>query len=214
MQYKIYYDNKPEVVTNIEASSSREAAEIFYIKQPPLSFCVVIVSGEDGSKKHFYTTEMQKDSSVPEDTATPMSSDFPAMLGRRYSDAYTEAHAIASIGNIIKGVGIVLGFVILIGGFFFASNTGGGYSRNGDFNGIVAGTGFVLGCLVAIPTYILGILVAAQGQIQLATLDTAVNCSRHLKDDDVARILCNRICPSQERNTKPDDQLPFVHAGL
>jgi hypothetical protein len=44
-------------------------------------------------------------------------------------------------------------------------------------------------CVLGIPVWVLDILVAAQAQTQLATWDTAVNSSRHLKDEDVAAIL-------------------------
>jgi len=110
-------------------------------------------------------------------------SDFPAFLCRRYSDAYTGAHTVVLVGKIIKGTAIVLFILMLIAGFAIASGA----------NGLVAGIGFAFACLTGIPTYVLGILVAAQGQTTLATLDTAVNSSRHLNDDDVARVLAKRF---------------------
>jgi len=114
-------------------------------------------------------------------------SDFPSALARRYSDAYTEAHAVVTIGKLVKGVAVFLFIGILIAGFAIA-----GQQRYGGGTEYSIG-GLVLGCIVGIPIYVLGILVAAQGQTALATLDTAVNSSRHLKDDDVARILSKRF---------------------
>jgi hypothetical protein len=113
-------------------------------------------------------------------------------LMRRYADAYTEAHSIVTFGKVIKGIAVVLFIGFVIGGLMLASSPGGG-GYGGQMNDTVAGMGFALACLIGIPTYVLGILVAAQGQTALATLDTAVNSSRHLTDDDVARVLSKRF---------------------
>lgn len=120
-------------------------------------------------------------------------SSFSASLSKRYSDAYTEANAVVKIGKIVKGVAVILFIVILIIGFVVASESNRQFYGRGDFNGAVAGIGFALSCLVGIPIYVLGILVAAQGQTSLATLDTAINSSRHLSDDDVALVLSKRF---------------------
>lgn len=105
-------------------------------------------------------------------------------LTRRYSDAYIAARALVVIGGIIKWVGVVLAIIILIIGFVMSSGSGSG--------GVFAFVGFALACLIGVPTFVLGILISAQGQIHLATLDTAVNTSRHLNKDDVAKILVGR----------------------
>ena len=123
----------------------------------------------------------------PEETIFPAGSDIAAFLSRRYSAAYTEAHAVVTIGRIIKGVGVFMFFGLIFAGFAISSN-----QPNSDGQGIYIIAGILFAFLVGIPTYILGILVAAQGQTTLAVLDTAVNGSRHLKDDDVARILSKR----------------------
>ena len=118
---------------------------------------------------------------------------FPSALANRYSDAYTEANAVVTIGKLVKGVSVLLFIVILIIGFVAASESSRQFYGRGDFNGAVAGIGFALACIVGIPIYVLGILVAAQGQTSLATLDTAINSSRHLSDDEVARVLSKRF---------------------
>lgn len=120
--------------------------------------------------------------------------DLSASLARRYADAYTEAHAVVAVGKIIKGVAVVLFIGILITGFVIASDSGNRQFGGGrGMNVQVAVVGFMLACLVGIPTYVLGILVAAQAQTSLASLDTAVNSSRHLSNDDVARVLAKRF---------------------
>ncbi|MBM4094061.1 MAG: hypothetical protein FJ276_32330 [Planctomycetes bacterium] len=125
-------------------------------------------------------------------TAAP-GADFAASLARRYADAYTEAHAVVTVGKIVKGVAVVLFILILIAGFVMASDSGNRQFGGGGTNGLVAGMGFALACIIGIPTYVLGILIAAQGQTSLASLDTAVNSSRHLSNEDVARVLAKRF---------------------
>ena len=115
------------------------------------------------------------------------SSTISHKLSQRYSDAYTGAHALVVVGKTIKGVGVALAVIIVIGGCAMGSKGGR------EMDGIVVGISFALAFLVGIPTYILGILIAAQSQTQLATLDTAVNSSRHLTDDDVGKILFKRF---------------------
>jgi len=133
--------------------------------------------------------------SLPSDVSSGSSApaNFPSALANRYSDAYTEANAVVTVGKIVKGVAVLLFLVILIIGFVVASESSRPIYGRGDFNGAIAGIGFALACLVGIPTYVLGILVAAQGQTSLATLDTAINSSRHLSDDVVARVLSKRF---------------------
>jgi hypothetical protein len=104
-------------------------------------------------------------------------------LPSRYKDAYTEAHAVVSVGGFIKGIAFFMFLVVMIGALCMAFH----YGIASLFGG------FILACMVSVPVYVLGILVAAQGQTQLAALDTAVNSSRHLSDDQVADILLNRF---------------------
>ncbi len=54
---------------------------------------------------------------------------------------------------------------------------------------IYAVMGIVLAFVVAIPLYVLGILVAAQGEILKATLDTAVTNSPFLKKEEMAKVM-------------------------
>jgi len=49
--------------------------------------------------------------------------------------------------------------------------------------------GLLLGAVAAIPIYILGVLVSAQGEVLKATLDTAVHGSPFLKKEDMARVM-------------------------
>ena len=124
------------------------------------------------------------DNTRPVDPSISTPARYASTIPKRYKDAYTEAHAVVTVGKLIKGVGVFVGIAIIIAGIAMSSG------RNGS--GMFAIIGIIGGCVVGIPTYVLGILVAAQGQTQLATLDTAVNSSRHLTDDQVAELLSTK----------------------
>jgi len=49
--------------------------------------------------------------------------------------------------------------------------------------------GVTSGAIVAIPMYVLGILISVQGQILQAILDTAVNTSSLLTKDEVQEMM-------------------------
>jgi hypothetical protein len=87
----------------------------------------------------------------------------------RYSDAYAVASVVVGFGAVIKVVGVVVGVVILV------------VSLRADFWGSSIG-GLLLGSATGLFFYLLGVIVAAQGQILRATLDTAVNTSPFLSD--------------------------------
>ena len=111
-------------------------------------------------------------------TTSRSRSDIAQALTRRYTDAYIAARWLIRIGSIIKWVAVALAVVIFI--------VGVSSRAPGDFGLLI---GIFLACAVGIPTFVLGILISGQGQTHLATLDTAVNTSRHLSKDDVAEIL-------------------------
>ena len=120
---------------------------------------------------------------------TSTQAELAGKLVRRYKDSYTQAHAVVAIGSVIKFITVILCIAIVAIGFFIGSGSQG----QSSFNMTVFGIALGIACIVGIPFYILGILVAAQGQTQLATLDTAVNSSRHLGNQDVADILSKRF---------------------
>lgn len=106
-----------------------------------------------------------------------------AVVGR-YSDAYLTARAINGLGDGIKVVGIVVGVVIGLPALGLAFKEGVGVLFG--FGGIV-----MAGCIATL-FYLLGTLVAAQGQILKATLDTAVNTSAFLAPENRVTIMSLR----------------------
>lgn len=101
-------------------------------------------------------------------------------VANRYSDAYIVARTINGLGATIKAIGLTIGAVIAVGSLAAA---------NGPVGKVAAVGGIVLASLVATVFYLFGTIASAQGQILKATLDTAVNTSRWLSDDDRARIM-------------------------
>ena len=96
----------------------------------------------------------------------------------RYTDAYLVARTITAVGATVKVIAFVIaGGIALIG--FIAGSQSTQYAIGG----------IILGAIVATPIYVLGILVAAQGQILKATLDTAVNSSPLLTKDEMRQIM-------------------------
>ncbi len=99
---------------------------------------------------------------------------------KRYTDAYLVARTTTVIGEMIKVGGFLVAALIVAGGWFMDSKFGAGF---------VGYAGSILGLVLVLVFYVLGVLVVAQGQILRATLDTAVNSSTQVSKEDVARIL-------------------------
>jgi hypothetical protein len=92
----------------------------------------------------------------------------------RYADAYRVADTIDWFGQAIKIAGALLAVVI----FIFAEA-----SLNSP------GAGLIAGLVVASVFAVIGIIVAAQGQLLKATVDTAVNSSPFLNDRQKAATM-------------------------
>ncbi len=104
-----------------------------------------------------------------------------AKLSKRYRDAYLVARTIVTVGSVVKGIGIFLAIVITLAAFVVASQ--------GQDNFKMGLAGILIGVVVGVPLYVLGILVSAQGQILKATLDVAVNGSPFLSNDQKAEMM-------------------------
>ena len=96
----------------------------------------------------------------------------------RYTDAYLIARSVTALGGIVKVIAIAIGGSIAVLGMMAGSQ---------DWR--FAFGGVVLAAIVGVPLYVLGVLVAAQGQILKATLDAAVNTSPLLTKDEMRRIM-------------------------
>jgi hypothetical protein len=99
-------------------------------------------------------------------------------LIRRYRDAYTSARWQIWLGTLVKFAAVFLGVVSVGAGLMLSA-----------LSPYAMWISFAIGSIISIPIYVMGVLTSAQGQTSLATLDTAVNTSRHLSDDDVAELI-------------------------
>lgn len=125
--------------------------------------------------------------SVNQTESLMMESAGAAGLKRRYGDAYRVAKATVNFGNGIKIAGIVLAALILLGtlmGTLIAVS-----QSDSMIGGALLIPGILLAGFVGLLFYLLGVLVAAQGQTLLASLDSAVNSSPFLTNDQKAEIM-------------------------
>jgi hypothetical protein len=91
----------------------------------------------------------------------------------RYQDAYRVGAALVGLGNTIKAVGVGLASIIVL----ISLRAGDGpFGMAGIFLAAIAGGLF----------WVCGVIVAAQGQILQATLDSAVASSHFLTDTERA----------------------------
>jgi hypothetical protein len=103
-----------------------------------------------------------------------------ATVTKRYRDAYLIARATTTIAGTIKTLSLVLGGLIALVGISAPLWAGGAELLVG---------GVLLGAIITIPFVVLGILVAAQGQVLKATLDEAVHSSPFMTDDQKAAVM-------------------------
>src|SRR5688572_27206456 len=91
---------------------------------------------------------------------------------RRYADGYRVARATEALANAIKIVGVVLGVTTALGVMTMLETAAG-------FLG-----GLVFGGAVGVGVFCVGVIAAAHGQVLKATLDSAINSSPFLTNDD------------------------------
>jgi len=99
----------------------------------------------------------------------------------RYLDLYRAANFLVALGNTVKVVGISAGAVILV---LFALVGLAASSESGGAFFVMFLIGSVSGVFVGGITFLLGILISAQGQILLAQADGAVHTSPFMSDDE------------------------------
>src|SRR6185437_123850 len=105
-------------------------------------------------------------------------------LTKRYRDSYRVAGFIAGVGEFFKIGGIILAALIGIGTLTLVGQTRGDHQQIAILMMGIVTAGFVGGVL-----FLLGVLVAAQGQLLKASLDTAVNTSPFLTNQDRAKMM-------------------------
>jgi hypothetical protein len=118
---------------------------------------------------------------VPNPHSTNSSTAASAII-QRYSHAYLTARTITNIGVLIKRTACFIGITIMLISISYLT-------QSHSSNAIEALIGLVVAFVTATPIYILGILVAAQGEILKATLDTAVTTSPFINKEEMAKVM-------------------------
>ena len=116
-----------------------------------------------------------------------MSSHAPKTM-TRYKDAYLVARVTVGIGKTVKALGLLLGGVVFLAGLGFAMTSGSRTEAALIMSLGVFVSAFVLSAFIATVFYILGVLIAMQGEVLKATLDSAVNSSPFLTDEQRAVV--------------------------
>ena len=98
--------------------------------------------------------------------------DLTHIIIRRYQDAYQVAYFIVGLGGFVKIVSLVGAVIALI---LIAVN------RTDQDIGFIP---FILAIISALILYLIGVVIAAQGQMLMASLDSAINSSPFLEQRD------------------------------
>ena len=114
------------------------------------------------------TRSMARSSAI---SSEPIQSNLSDKMIKRYKDAYLIARTVNGFGSLIKALGAILAVIIILPSLLMMQQDA---YRPFSFIGII------FGIFGGILLYLLGIIVSAQGQILMASLDSAVNSSPFL----------------------------------
>lgn len=109
----------------------------------------------------------------------------------RYRQAYSRAGLINSFGGVVKVMALVIGGLIAVSGFISCASSAGN-SFGGGIGVVVGGSSFVIGIIFGFLGYAFGALIQSVGQQLMAQLDTAVNGSPFLTEDQKAGAMSLR----------------------
>lgn len=107
-------------------------------------------------------------------------------LRSRYWDAYVYARTINGWGKAIKAIGIIIGILLAVGGLMLLN---GPRAHNDSSVFAMSIMSIVVGVLVALLAFVIGLIICAGAQLLKANLDCAVNSSPFMGDENKARIM-------------------------
>jgi hypothetical protein len=116
--------------------------------------------------------------------ATVSVTNFGPASKARYAEAYTSARTFSSIGKIVKGIGVL---IFLMGVARLMSSGGNEYGGGGE--AMSAGITALTGGMV----FMMGLFMAAQAQLQMSCLDSAVHTCPFLNDIQRAETMRLRL---------------------
>src|ERR1700678_2537841 len=108
--------------------------------------------------------------SLPVTSSLPQSAESNSMTSR-YLDAYRHTKFLIALGSTIKSASLIAGSIVaFLSLIYMVSNLEG-------LGGALGLMGLIAGAMLGGIGWVMGTLVAAQGQLITATLDAAVNSS-------------------------------------
>ena len=108
-------------------------------------------------------------------------------LSKRYLDGYRVARYVVGVGMLWKVFGFVFGGIGVLVGIYLVANAREGFDAALKLR--IGGLVVLSGIIIFGFCFIIGVLISSVGQMQKATLDSAVNNSTILNDDERAVIL-------------------------
>lgn len=118
----------------------------------------------------------------------------------RYRDAYLVANSITEQGNVLKGLGVIFAIAIFIVACILQT-VGTSY--------VIVIVGVIVAIAVGTAFYELGVLVCAYGQMLKASLDTAVNGSPFMSDNQKAQAMLLVIPPKRAKRVVEQESIGF-----
>jgi len=109
----------------------------------------------------------------------------PEVVGR-YIDAYRAARATILLGAVIKIVGALLGLVVAFGPFLLTVIT---LRQAPPGAGVILLTGILSGLGTFATIFVIGAIVSSLGRLRVAALDSAVNTSPFLTNEQRAEVM-------------------------
>lgn len=109
----------------------------------------------------------------------------PEVVGR-YIDAYRAARATVLFGTVIKIVSVLLGLVVAFSPFLLAVIT---LRQLPPGIGVILLSGLLSGFGTFATVFIVGVIVSSLGRLRVASLDSAVNTSPFLTNEQRAEVM-------------------------
>jgi len=124
----------------------------------------------------------------------------------RYRDAYLVANSITTQGEILKRLGVIFAVSILVVTCIASYKPISNSQISGYVSAIV---GVIVAIAVGTAFYELGVLVCAYGQMIKASLDTAVNGSPFMSDNQKAQVMVLVIPPKRARRAVEQESIGY-----
>jgi hypothetical protein len=134
---------------------------------------------EEGQKIILAELERRAMSSTAYKETMVQSKELRAPIVLRYQDAYRVAKSVVFVGTLIRILGVCIAIIIVLASIYLATKTGA----------VVLLPAVMTACVLALAFWVAGVAVSALGQQLQANLDTAVNTSTLMTDQQRAEAM-------------------------